>query len=196
MIIVGLTGSIGMGKSETAKMFRAESIPVFDADAAVHTLQQKGGKALPLIDKAFPGAVIEGELNRPALGAQVFADLSKKKILENIMHPMVGEERIAFFEKAEKQKADIVVLDVPLLFETGGDKGCHYTVVVSAPAEVQRERVLNRPDMTTQKFEDILKRQTPDADKRRMADYIIETDKGLDHARNAVASIIADIRDK
>ncbi|MCK0070148.1 dephospho-CoA kinase [Kordiimonas laminariae] len=196
MIIVGLTGSIGMGKSETAKMFVAEGVPVFDADAAVHRLQKKGGKALPLIEKAFPGSVAGGELDRASLGAQVFADPAKKKVLENIMHPMVGDERIAFFEAAEKANADIVVLDVPLLFETGGDKGCHYSVVVSAPAEVQRERVLARSGMTAEKFEDILKRQMPDADKRAKADYIVDTDKGLEHAKARVREILTTIRNR
>ena len=196
MIIVGLTGSIGMGKSETAKMFMAEGVPVFDADATVHELQKKDGKALPFIEKAFPGSVVGGELDRASLGAQVFADPGKKKVLENIMHPMVGDERIAFFEAAEKEDADVVVLDVPLLFETGGDKGCHYSVVVSAPSDIQRERVLARAGMTAEKFEDILKRQMPDADKRIKADYIVETDKGLEHARARVKEILATIRNR
>lgn len=196
MIIVGLTGSIGMGKSETAKMFMAEGVPVFDADATVHELQKKDGKALPFIEKAFPGSVVGGELDRASLGAQVFADPGKKKMLENIMHPMVGDERTAFFEAAEKEDADVVVLDVPLLFETGGDKGCHYSVVVSAPSDIQRERVLARTGMTAEKFEDILKRQMPDADKRKKADYIVETDKGLEHARARVKEILATIRNR
>ena len=195
MMIVGLTGSIGMGKSETAKMFAAAEIPVFDADATVHKLQAKGGKALPAIEAAVPGVVENGELNRGKLGAIVFADNEAKKTLEAIMHPMVGEERLGFFAAAEEAKAPFVILDIPLLFETNGDKACHRVVVVSAPAEVQRERVLQRPRMTLEKFEQILAKQTTDADKRVAADYIIETDKGLDHARSHVAKIIEDLKE-
>ena len=193
MLIVGLTGSIGMGKSETAKMFRAEGVPVFDADATVHTLQAKGGKALPHIEAAFPDVIKEGRLDRAALGVIVFADADAKKKLEAIMHPMVAEERIGFFAAAEAAKAPFVVLDIPLLFETSGDKACHKVVVVSAPADIQRERVLARPGMTVKKFEQILAKQVPDADKRAGADYIIETDKGLDHAREQVKQIIREL---
>ena len=194
MMIVGLTGSIGMGKSETAKMFCAEGVPVFDSDAEVHKLQAKGGKALPLIEAAFPGSVTGGVLDRQKLGAQVFADKDALKKLEGIMHPLVGDARIAFFDAAEKTGETFVLLDVPLLFETGADKGCHKTVVVSAPADVQRTRVLAREGMTEEKFEDILEKQVPDAEKRANADYIVDTSKGLDHARAQVKAIIAELK--
>ena len=193
MLIVGLTGSIGMGKSETAKMFAAAGVQVFDADATVHKLQAKDGKAIAPIQKAFPEVIEGGELNRSALGAVIFADEGAKKKLEAIMHPMVAHERIGFFAAAEKSGAAFVVLDIPLLFETGGDKACDKVIVVSASATVQRERTLSRPGMSAEKFEQILTGQTPDANKRGRADYIIETDKGLEHAEAQVASIIRDI---
>ena len=195
MLIVGLTGSIGMGKSETAKMFVAEGVPLFDADATVHKLQAKGGKALPMIEEAFEGVVEDGNLNREKLGAIVFADSKAKQKLEAIIHPMVAAERIGFFENAEKTSAPFVVLDIPLLFETGGDKACHKVVVVSAPEDVQRQRVLARPGMSAEKFEQILGKQVPDADKRAKADYIIETDKGLDFAKARVAEIIDQLKE-
>jgi dephospho-CoA kinase len=193
MKIIGLTGSIGMGKSETAKMFTRLGVPVFDADAEVHKLQVKDGPAIPAIDAAFPGVVEGGVLNRGKLGELVFANPTAKKRLEAIMHPMVANARIAFFDAAEKAGAKFVVLDVPLLFETGGNKGCDKVVVVSAPADVQRERVLARPGMTLEKFENILARQVPDSDKRAGADYIIETDKGLDHAFAQVEKIVKEL---
>jgi len=196
MLIVGLTGSIGMGKTETAKMFANLGVPVFDADASVHRLQQEDGKALPLIADAFPGVVEEGVLNRAKLGAIVFADTDARKKLEAIMHPMVAEDRIGFFDVAEKSGAAFVVLDIPLLFETGGDKACHKVVVVSAAADVQRERVLARPGMSAEKFEQILAKQVPDANKRAKADYIVETDKGLDVARVAVANIVEQLKEQ
>lgn len=193
MKIVGLTGSIGMGKSETAKMFVRLGVPVFDADAEVHKLQVKDGPAIPLIDAAFPGVVEGGVLNRGKLGELVFADPAAKKRLEAIMHPMVADARVAFFDAAEKAGAKFVVLDVPLLFETGGNKACDKVVVVSAPAAVQRERVLARPGMSAEKFENILARQVPDGDKRAGADYIIETDKGLEHAFMQVEQIVKEL---
>jgi len=195
MKIIGLTGSIGMGKSETAKMFTSEGVPVFDADAEVHKLQGAGGEALPLIDAAFPGVIVDGHLDRAKLGAVVFSDADSRKKLEAIMHPMVGKARAEFFKEAEKTQAKFVVIDVPLLFEVGGDKACDKIIVVSAPAAVQRERVLARPGMSVQKFEQILAKQTPDADKRAAADYIIETDKGFDHARARVVEIIEELKE-
>lgn len=194
MIIVGLTGSIGMGKSVTAQMFVDAGIPVFDSDAAVHKLQAKGGAAIPLIEAVFPDVIVNGELDRAKLGAIVFADVNQKKKLEAIIHPMVNEKRISFFEKAEREKAAFVVLDVPLLFETSGDKGCHKVVVVSAPADVQRERVLARSNMTVEKFEHIIAQQMPDRKKRDQADYVVETDRGVEHAKKQVAQIIENIK--
>jgi len=193
MIILGLTGSIGMGKSETAKMFRALGVPVFDADATVHALQSKDGPALPAIEAAFPGTVTDGVLDRQKLGAQVFVNSDSLKKLEAIIHPMVGAARADFMKSAQDSGKKLVVVDVPLLFETGGNNFCDKTVVVSAPEDVQRERVLARPGMTEEKFEDILQKQMPDAEKRAKADYIVETDKGLDFARDKVKDIIADI---
>jgi len=195
MMIVGLTGSIGMGKSETAKMFLEAGVPVFDADAAVHKLQEKGGEALPLIEKAFPGVVVDGQLNRAQLGAIVFADAKAKSKLEAIMHPMVANERLVFFDEAQKAATPFVVLDIPLLFETSGNKSCDKVIVVSAPSEVQRRRVLARPGMTAEKFEQILAKHTPDTEKRVQADFIIETDKGLEHARSQVDKIVSELRE-
>ena len=194
MIIVGLTGSIGMGKSATAEMFVDLGVPVFDADAVVHRLQGKNGPAIPAIDNAFPGVIKNGVLDRDALGKIVFAEPEAKKRLEAIVHPMVGKVRQQFFEEAEANAQPFVVLDVPLLFETGGNEACDKVIVVSAPAGVQRDRVLARSGMTLAKFENILSRQTPDADKRAAADYIVETDKGFDHARAAVARIVEELK--
>lgn len=194
MMIVGLTGSIGMGKSATAKMFMDAGVPVFDSDATVHKLQKKNGAAIPMIEAAFPDVVKDGVLDRAKLGAQVFSDPSAKKKLESIIHPMVGTERAKFFEKAERDGAKFIVLDVPLLFETSGDKGCHKVVVVSAPTDIQRQRVLSRPGMTEEKFEHILGQQMPDAEKRARANYIVETDKGLEYAEKQVAQIIEDLK--
>lgn len=193
MLIVGLTGSVGMGKSETAKMFARHGVPVFDADAIVHKLQATAGRAIAPIRAAFPDVIKGGALDRAALGAIIFSDTEAKKQLEAIMHPMVAEERIRFFDSAEKSGVPFVVLDIPLLFETGGDKACHKLVVASAPAHIQRERVLARPGMSAEKFEQILAKQTPDADKRAKADYIIETSKGLASAEAQVAGIIEDL---
>lgn len=184
-----------MGKSETARMFKACGIPVFDADAVVHELQVKDGPAIGPISDAFPDVISDGVLDRQKLGSLVFANPKKKKKLEAIIHPMVAEKRIDFFKQAEAANAPFVVLDVPLLFETGGNKACDKVVVVSAPADIQRARVLARPGMTPEKFEDILARQTPDADKRAGADYVIETDKGLDHARSEVERIVNELRE-
>ena len=194
-MIVGLTGSIGMGKSATAKMFADVGVPVFDADATVHELQAKNGPAIPAINQAFPGVVDDGVLDRDALGKIVFADPDAKKRLETIIHPMVGEARQRFFAEAEGGGHRFVVMDVPLLFETGGNKVCDKVVVVSAPADVQRERVLARPGMSEEKFNNILSRQTPDAEKRAGADYIVETDKGLEHAHCRVQEISKELKE-
>ncbi|PVM82404.1 dephospho-CoA kinase [Caulobacter endophyticus] len=194
MIILGLTGSIGMGKSTTAKMFEAEGAPVYDSDAAVHALYAVGGAAVAPVEAAFPGVVVDGAIDRARLSAQVVGDPEALEKLEAIVHPLVGAHRIGFFEKAERDGHDIVVLDVPLLFETGGQKNVHKVVVVSAPADVQRERVLARPGMTAEKFEAILARQLPDAEKRARADFVVDTGRGLDAARDQVRDILTLLR--
>ncbi|MDG2529803.1 dephospho-CoA kinase [Caulobacter endophyticus] len=194
MIILGLTGSIGMGKSTTAKMFEAEGAPVYDSDAAVHALYSVGGAAVAPVEAAFPGVVVDGAIDRARLSAQVVGDPEALEKLEAIVHPLVGAHRIGFFEKAQGAGHDIVVLDVPLLYETGGQKNVHKVVVVSAPADVQRQRVLARPGMTAEKFEAILARQLPDAEKRARADFVVDTGKGLDAARDQVRDILTLLR--
>ena len=194
MIIVGLTGSIGMGKSTTSAMFQAQGVPVYDSDAAVHALYASGGAAVAPVQAAFPGVVVDGAIDRARLSAAVVGDPEALQKLEAIVHPLVGAHRIGFFEDAQAAGHDIVVLDVPLLYETGGDKKVHKVVVVSAPAEVQRARVLARPEMTQAKFEAILARQTPDAEKRARADFVIDTGQGLEQARGQVRDILTRLR--
>ena len=194
MIIIGLTGSIGMGKSETAKMFMAAGAPVFDADATVRNLQAKGGKALPLIEAAFKGVIHNGALDRQKLGGYVFGNAAALKKLEAIMHPMVQEVRQAFLDQAEMTGSKVVVIDEPLLFEMGAQDKCHKIVVAHAPANVQRERVLARDGMTPEKFEGILSKQLPSDEKIARADYTVETDKGLDHAKAQVQNILKELR--
>lgn len=194
MLLIGLTGSIGMGKSETAKMFAAEGVPVYDADAEVHKLYQSGGAAVAPLAEAFPGVVQDGAVDRTLLSRQVIGNPEALKKLESIVHPLVGRANRAFLEKAAADGAEMVLLDIPLLFETGGRDRVDVIVVVSAPYELQRERVLARPDMTEEKFADIFAKQVSDADKRAGADYIVESDKGLDHARDQVRKIIADLK--
>jgi dephospho-CoA kinase len=176
MIIIGLTGSIGMGKSTVARMFEKLGVPVFDADAEVRRVQGPGGRALAAIEAAFPGTTHAGGLHRDKLGAHVFGNRAALQRLEAILHPLVGEAQSAFLG-AHRLK-DAVVLDVPLLFEKGGWKRCHISVVVSAPYRVQRARVLARPGMTEAKLAGILKAQMPDRQKRRLADVVIETGRG------------------
>lgn len=194
MLLAGLTGSIGMGKSETAKMFAALGVPVYDADAAVHALYDVGGSAVPLVEAAFPGTVVAGKVDRQRLAAATLNNPDAVKKLNAIIHPLVGQAQIAFLHAAEAAGAEVVVLDVPLLFETGGEARVDAVIVVSAPAPIQRERVLARPGMTEQKFESILKLQTADAIKRAKAHYVIDTDLGLDHARERVAYILEDLK--
>ncbi|WP_419319336.1 dephospho-CoA kinase [Caulobacter sp. ErkDOM-E] len=194
MIIIGLTGSIGMGKSTTSAMFEAEGVPVYDSDGAVHALYAVGGAAVAPVEAAFPGVVVDGAIDRTRLSAVVMGDPEALKRLEAIVHPLVGADRIGFFEKAAADGKDIVVLDVPLLYETGGDKRVHKVVVVSAPAEVQRQRVLARPGMDAAKLDAILARQLPDAEKRARADFVIDTGQGLEHAHQQVRKILATLR--
>jgi len=190
-LMVGLTGSIGMGKSETAKMFAKLGVPVYDSDAAVHRLYEKGGAAVAEIEKAFPGCVADGAVDRAALTRAVTAEADGFKRLEAIVHPLVAREQQRFLEEAMAAGAPVVMLDIPLLFETGGHARMDAVVVVSAPEEVQRARVLARPGMTADKLDHILARQTPDAEKRARAHFVIETDKGLDHAFAQVKEVVA-----
>ena len=192
MIRLGLTGSIGMGKSTTGAMFVARGCPLHDADATVHRLYE--GRAAPLIEAAFPGTASNGKVDRQALGQRVLGDRSAMAKLEAIVHPMVREEEAAFFRKANEEGTDIVILDIPLLFETGAEGRCDKIVVVSAPEDVQKARVLARPDMTEEKFEAIKARQIPDVEKRARADFVIETGKGLEAAERQVDAILATLR--
>jgi dephospho-CoA kinase len=194
MIILGLTGSIGMGKSTTAQMFIDAGVPVYDSDAAVHALYASGGAAVAPVEVAFPGVVVDGAIDRTRLSAAVVGNSEALAVLETIVHPLVGAHRIGFFEAARDKGSDIVVLDIPLLYETGGDKKVDKVVVVSASADVQRERVLARPGMDPTKFEAILARQTPDAEKRARADFVIDTGRGLDAAREQVRDILTGLR--
>jgi len=195
MITVGLTGSIGMGKSTTAAMFATQGVPVYDADAEVHALYAKGGAAVGPVGEAFPGVVVDGAIDRPLLSRQVVGKPDEMKRLEAIVHPLVGMSRVDFFERAAAAKADIVILDIPLLFETGGEKRMDAVVVVSAPADVQRQRVLARPDMDEAKLDAILARQMADAEKRVRAHFVIDTGQGLDHAREQVREVLRVLRD-
>ncbi len=191
MIILGLTGSIGMGKSTTAKMFREAGVPVHDSDEAVHRLYS--GVGAPLIEARFPGSVVDGVVDREKLSRAVLGQPEALRDLEKIIHPLVRADADAFLDSSRAAGAPFAVLDIPLLFETQGEGRVDKIVVVSAPADVQRERVLARPGMTTEKFEAILARQVPDAEKRRRADFIVDTGQGLEVARDAVRAIIADL---
>jgi dephospho-CoA kinase len=181
MIVLALTGSIGMGKSTTAKMFEAAGVPIYDADAEVHKLYAKGGAAVAAVEAAFPGVVKDGAVDRGELSKRVLDDIPAILRLEAIVHPMVSQSRVEFFKRVKAEQADVVVLDIPLLFET-------------APAELQRERVLARPGMSEAKFASILQKQTPDAEKRARADFIVDTSRGLDAARDQVLQILQTIR--
>ncbi|MFD2053860.1 dephospho-CoA kinase [Mesorhizobium calcicola] len=191
MIVLGLTGSIGMGKSTTAKMFAEAGVPVHDSDEAVHRLY--AGKAAPLVEAAFPGTTIAGVVDRAKLGERVLGDSAALKRLEAIIHPLVRADADAFLARNRAAGAPIAVLDIPLLFETGGRNRVDKVVVVTAPAEVQRQRVLARRGMTEDKLASILAKQVPDAEKRRQADFIVDTGEGMDAARAAVAAIVAEL---
>ena len=191
MFILGLTGSVGMGKSATAAMFAEEGVPVHDADAAVHRLYS--GAAAAAIEAAFPGTTQDGTVDRAKLGLRVLGDPAAMLRLEEIVHPLVRREEERFLADAEKNGATIAVLDIPLLFETGGEKRCDAVVVVSAPEDVQRERVLARPGMTAEKFKAILAKQMPDEEKRAKADFVVDTSGGFDAARAQVREILAQV---
>ena len=195
MIVLGLTGSIGMGKSTTARMFADEGAWVHDADQTVHQLYARGGEAVGPVGAAFPEAIKDGAVDRQALAGAIAADPEALKRLEAVVHPLVASARNAFVEEARKAGAAVVVLDVPLLFETGGHGSLDAIVVVSAAPEIHRRRVLERPGMTAGRLEALLARQMPDADKRARADFIVETGEGLDHARVQVRQILAAVKD-
>src|SRR5579863_736991 len=190
MIILGLTGSIGMGKSTTAKLFAEAGVPVYDADATVHMLYE--GKAAPAIEAAFPGTTANGKVDRDRLSARVVHDPSAMKRLEEIVHPMLGASRQKFLQAAEQSGAPVAVVDVPLLFETGGEKKVDAVVVVTTTPEVQRERILARSNMTEEKLEAILARQMPDAEKRKRANFLVDTSHGLDPVRARIRDILVD----
>jgi len=175
MLLVGLTGSIGMGKSTVAEMFRMLGVPVYDADAEIHKLYAKGGAGVEPIREAFPGVVVDDQVDRQRLSKLVVGNDVEIGRLEKVIHPHLSEGRTAFFEKAQAEGHKLIILDIPLIFETGGEDRVHKIVVVSAPAHVQRERVLARPQMTEEKFEAILDRQVDDAEKRDRADFVIDT---------------------
>jgi dephospho-CoA kinase len=189
MFVLGLTGSIGMGKSTTAKMFAAAGVPVQDADAVVHQLYE--GEATPLIESAFPGTTKDGKVDRAALGQRVLGDDAAIKKLEAIVHPLVAQARERFLAEAEHSGAPVAVLDIPLLFETGGDARCDAVVVVSAPSEIQRARAFERAGMTEQKLAAIMAKQITDEEKRRRADFVVDTSQGLAHAQAQVRDILA-----
>jgi dephospho-CoA kinase len=190
MLLVGLTGSIGMGKSETAKMFARHGVPVCDSDATVHALYEKGGAAVEPVGAAFPDVIVDGRIDRERLSRLVVGKPEAMRKLELIVHPLVAAAQRAFLERADGAGVAMVVLDIPLLFETGGEARVDAVVVVSAPHEVQRRRVLERQGMTAEKLDAILKKQIPDAEKQARADFVVDTGRGLAHAEAQVVAII------
>ena len=190
MMILGLTGSIGMGKSTTAKLFAEAGVPVYDADATVHRIYQ--GEAVPAIEAAFPGTTSDGKVDRAKLSAKVVHDPAAMQRLEQIVHPMLRSYHQKFLDDAEQAGAPVAVMDVPLLFETGGEKRVDAVVVVTTAPEVQRERILARGSMTAETLEAILARQLPDAEKRRRADFVVDTSHGLDPVRSRIRDILAE----
>jgi dephospho-CoA kinase len=195
VIVLGLTGSIGMGKSTTAAMFREAGVPVYDADAAVHATYEKGGACVEPLRAAFPGVVRDDAVDREALRQAVLGRPEELKRLGGIVHPIIRGEQRAFFDAAAEAGEDLVVMDVPLLFENGGERHVDAVAVVTAPAEVQRARVLDREGMSPGRLAAILAQQTPDAEKRARADFVIDTGQGLEPVRRQVAEIIAILRD-
>jgi dephospho-CoA kinase len=191
MRILGLTGSIGMGKSTTAKLFMETGVPVYDADAAVHKIYE--GEAAPAIEAAFPGTTVDGRVDRAKLSAKVVHDQAAIKQLEQIVHPMLGASRKKFLDDAEASGAPVVVMDIPLLFETGGEKRVDAVVVVSTDPATQRERILARGTMTSEALDGILARQLPDAEKRKRADFVVDTSHGLDPVRTAIRDILVEV---
>lgn len=199
MIVIGITGSIGMGKSTAAEMLRDLGVPIHDSDATVHRLLAGGGGAVAAVGKQFPAALGKDAagkdcINRQTLGHIVFADRAEKKKLEGILHPLVWAESDRFIAEMKKRGHKIVALDIPLLFETGGEKRVDTIICVSAPQDIQRQRVLARPGMTSEKFDRVVSGQMPDAEKRKRADYIVETDAGLEDTRRQLTHIVEKLR--
>jgi dephospho-CoA kinase len=190
MLLLGLTGSIGMGKSTTAKLFAEAGVPVYDADATVHFLYE--GEAVPAIEAAFPGTTADGKVDRNKLSARVVHDPAAMRQLEQIVHPMLGASRQKFLDDAERSGAPVAVVDVPLLFETGGEKRVDAVVVVTTTPEIQHQRILARDNMTSEKLDAILARQLPDAEKRRRADFVVDTSDGLDPVRARIRDILTE----
>ncbi|MDB5637881.1 MAG: dephospho-CoA kinase [Bradyrhizobium sp.] len=190
MIILGLTGSIGMGKSTTAQLFAEAGVPVYDADATVHSLYES--EAVPAIEAAFPGTTANGKVDRNKLSARVVHDPAAMKRLEGIVHPMLGASRQKFLREAEQSGAPVAVVDVPLLYETGGEKRVDAVVVVTTTPEIQHQRILARDNMTGEKLDAILARQLPDAEKRKRADFVVDTSHGLDAVRTRIRDILAE----
>lgn len=190
MLLIGLTGSIGMGKSETAKMFARLGIPVYDADASIHGLYAEGGAAVEPVGAAFPGVIRDGAIDRARLSAAVIGNPEAMKRLEGIVHPLAAQVQRNWLAAQAAAGTRMVVLDIPLLLETGGAARVDAVVVVSAPEPLQRARVLERPDMTREKLDAILARQMPDAEKRKRADFVVDTSRGLDHAFAQVQEIV------
>ncbi|MEJ1967866.1 MAG: dephospho-CoA kinase [Rhizomicrobium sp.] len=193
---IGLTGSIGMGKTETARMFARLGVPVYDADAAVHRLYDVGGAAVPLIEEAFPGTTRDGKVDRAELGRRITDDHAETERLQRIVYPLMAGERAKFIADATAAGADLILFDIPRLFETEGDKAMDAVVVATAPSHIQRERVLARPGMTDALFAFLHSRQTPDAEKRAKAHFLVATDQGLEHAFEQVKMIVAALKNR
>jgi dephospho-CoA kinase len=188
MLLLGLTGSIGMGKSTTAGLFREAGVPVYDADATVHMIYE--GEAAPAVEAAFPGTTVDGKVDRQKLSARVLNDAAAMKRLEQIVHPMLRAHQQAFLDAAERSGTPVAVLDVPLLFETGGESRVDAIVVVTTAPDIQRQRILERPMMTPEKLDAILARQLPDAEKRRRADFVVDTSHGIEPVRRQIGDIL------
>ncbi|MGF1631899.1 MAG: dephospho-CoA kinase [Kiloniellaceae bacterium] len=194
MRVIGLTGSIGMGKSTAAAMLRRLGLPVHDADAAVHRLMARGGAAVAAVEAAFPGVVQAGAIDRSLLGARVLGDAAALQRLEAILHPLVRAEARAFLAQQARLRRPLAVLDIPLLYETGGERLCDVVIVVTAPGFIQRARVLRRPGMTEAKLQALLARQLSDAEKRRRADFVVQTGLNKAHALRQLAAIVKLLR--
>jgi len=192
MLVIGLTGGIGMGKSTAAKILGDMGLPIYVADAVVHQLLKKGGKGVKPVAKMFPETFTRGAIDRPTLSRMVFSDPTRLTRLEKILHPMVRDAELAFLTKARAKKAGAAILEIPLLFETKGQKRCDFTICVTAPKAVQKARVIQRPAMNIAKFNAILRRQMPDKQKRKLADYVVQTGTSYAHTRHQLEKVLAE----